>query len=219
MKLCAMMALAVCAVALTPAFTVAAFIALDGNVPQPNQENILLNSGSLALSIPGTTNNSGATIDFTSATQLLTDPSSGQARVEASLAGSQVAISDGITITPGMPGVSFSSVVFNAFVGGGVGSGGSLTIVAAGFDIFNAPESTTFTVDDDSDPLAIGSGSNFFTVVAGGGSVITSLQIIPNLGTTYADLRQIRIGLTPEPTALMLSALGLIVAVCIRRRA
>ena len=218
MKLCAMMALAVCAAVISPGFSAAAFIALDGNVPQPNQENILLNSGSLALSIPGTTNNSGAVIDFTSASQLLTDPSSGQARVEASLAGSQVAISDSITITPGTPGLSFSSVVFNTFVGGGVGVGGSLTIVASGFDIFNAPESTTFTLDDDSNPLAIGNGANFFTVVADGGSRMTSLEIIPNTGTTYADLRQIRIGLVPEPTTLALGVFGLLGVGLVRRR-
>jgi hypothetical protein len=218
MKLSTMSALTVCAVAIFPAFSAAAFVAFDGNIPQPDQENILLNSGSLGLSIPGTTNNTGAIVNFTSASQLLTDPSSGQARVEASLAGSQVAIDDSITITPGTPGVSFSSVLFNAFVGGGVGVGGTLTIVASGFDVFNAPESTTFTLDDDGDPLAIGNGSNFFTVVASGGSRISSLQIIPDAGTTYADLRQIRISLVPEPATLALGGLGLLGVGLIRRR-
>ena len=53
-----------------------------GNNPQPDEENILLNSGATGTSIFGTTNQSGIDVLFSSIEEL-TAPSNGQARVEA----------------------------------------------------------------------------------------------------------------------------------------
>jgi hypothetical protein len=212
------LALAIAAALFYPATSSAGYMVLDGNNPQPNQENILLNNGSVGNTVIGLTNNSNQPVAFTSL-QLLVDPSSGQARVEATTPPAQLAISSAITITLPPPGFGISSAIFNAFVGGGVGSGGSLTISILGFDSTNAPENAVFTLDDDNDPLSVGNGSNFFTVLTTAGSRITSLQISPNVGTTYADLRQIRLALaTPEPSAFAIASTSLFALSAIRRR-
>jgi hypothetical protein len=219
MNLRALRALALCAASLCPSFAFAGFIVQSGNNPQPNQENILLNNGNVAFTIVGTTNNTGTPVAFTSLTQLLTDPSSGQARVEATLP-PQVAVNDKITVSLPTVGQFFSSIIFNASVGSGIGAGGTLTLTVNGVDSSNNPESATFTMDDVNNPLTVGNGSNFFTVLTSAGSLMSTLEIIPNANTTYADLRQIRIAIAtvPEPTALVSGAVSLVGLSLLRRR-
>src|SRR5438067_12093839 len=77
-----------------------------GNNAQSNEENILLNSGGSGASVTGTTNQTNLTVNFSSTTDILTEPSSGQARVEAQ---------DGLinNITTSVPGGFFTDLIIN----------------------------------------------------------------------------------------------------------
>ena len=55
-----------------------------GNNPQPGEENVLLNTGTTGNTMLGTPNQSGLLVNFTSS-QVLTELSNGQARIEASI--------------------------------------------------------------------------------------------------------------------------------------
>jgi hypothetical protein len=201
----------------------ATFIVLSGNNPEPNEENILLNDDSVGMVLQGTTNQSNTVVEFESPSQFLASPAMGQARIEAressDIDSDQVAIDDSITVSLASPGLSFGDLIFNAFIGGGLGDGGPLTIVVNGFDSSGDPVSTTFTEDSDGDPLALGNGANFFTVVAVDGQHITSVEISPDAGSSYADLRQIRISnIIPEPSSWLLLVFGSMVCAARRRR-
>ncbi len=54
-----------------------------GNNPQPGEENVLLNNGTTGTTVFGTTNQSSITVQFTSTTDTLSEPSNGQARIES----------------------------------------------------------------------------------------------------------------------------------------
>ena len=81
-----------------------------GNNPQPNEENVLLSSGATGTTVFGTTNQNQLQVRFTSTTDTLVEPSSGQARVEAL---------DGLlnNITLSIPNGSFHDVILNPFFG------------------------------------------------------------------------------------------------------
>src|SRR5262245_46639000 len=54
-----------------------------GNNPQPDEENVLLNTGTSGFEVFGLTNQSGLPVRFSSITDILTEPANGQARIEA----------------------------------------------------------------------------------------------------------------------------------------
>jgi len=82
-----------------------------------------------------------------------------------------------------------------------------------GFNADDTPAAATITLDDNSDPLTLGNGSNFFTVLATDGMLMTSVEISTNADTSYADLRQVRIsGVVPEPAS---AAMLMVVAVAV----
>jgi hypothetical protein len=196
---------------------------LSGNNPQPDEENVLLGDDTVGMTIVGTTNQTGTVVEFESPSQFLASPSSGQARIEArasnNIGSSQVAINDSIIVSLANPGLSFGDLIFNSFIGGGLGAGGPLTIVVNGFESDGDPVSTTFTQDSDGDPLTLGNGSNFYTVIASDGQRITSVDISPDVGSSYADLRQVRISnIIPEPASWLLVGLGWMVLAAARRR-
>jgi hypothetical protein len=142
-----------------------------GNNPQPDEENILLNTGSIGSPIFGQTNTTGTTVQFTSL-ETLTAPSNGQARVEAA---------DGLLndVTVSVPGYNFQDFIGNLFKGSGTAT---ITVVA------NEPEGgTTNNVFN----LNLGNGQNFFTVIANNGESIASVTIDATDG--FTDLRQPRI--------------------------
>ena len=64
-----------------------------GNNPQPGEENVLLNTGTTGNTVLGTLNQSGFLVNFTSK-QVLTEPSNGQARIEATNNSIQVPVTD-----------------------------------------------------------------------------------------------------------------------------
>jgi hypothetical protein len=197
---------------LAPTLSWADLIIATGNNPQPGEENVLLNSGSTGSTVTGTTNQTGFTVNFSSATQILSEPSSGQARIEATNGSNQVALGD---INFSLANGTFTDAIFNAFIGGTIGVPGNVTITVSGSD-GNTPE-TLVTV------FSLGNGQNFFTITAINGEVINSISISAPNG--FTDLRQVRIsgatGPTPVPdmgATLPLIGLGLLGLAIVRRR-
>jgi hypothetical protein len=153
-----------------------------GNNPQPNEENVLLSNGTTGMLVTGVTNQSGFVINFTS-TQVLSEPSTGQARIEATNNSSQVALAN-MSFSLANGG-TFDDAIFNMFIGGTIGSPSNATITAVAND-----GTFQFTT-------ALGNGSNFLTIFANSGEVINSISIDAN---GFTDLRQVRISGATAPT-------------------
>src|SRR5438067_10866353 len=99
-----------------------------GNNPQPGEENVLLNTGTTGNTVLGTLNQSGFFVDFTS-TQVQTEPSNGQARIEATNNSSQVPVTDIIfRLTNG----TFTDAIFDPIIGASIGSTRDATIPVVG---------------------------------------------------------------------------------------
>ena len=156
-----------------------------GNNPQPGEENVLLNNGATGMLVTGITNQTGFVVNFTS-TQVLSEPSSGQARIEATNNGSQVALAD-VSFSLANGG-TFEDAIFNMFIGGTIGSPSNATITAVADD-----GTFQFTT-------ALGNGSNFLTIFATGGEVINSISIDASSG--FTDLRPVRLSGATAPSAV-----------------
>ena len=159
----------------------------EGNNPQPDEENLLLNSGDTGTTIFGETQ-SGISVQFTSITDTLVAPSSGQARIEAE---------DGLlnNITISVPQGNFIDFIGNPFQGDGEAT---ITVVANELD---------GTTTDHIFETELGNGQNFFTVIAIDGETIASITIDAPDG--FSDLRQPRISgatIIPEPVTLAMFA-------------
>src|SRR5947207_5881964 len=165
------------AAVLLPAVSWATITFTLGNNPQPGEENVLLNQGETGAIVTGETNQSHIGVNFVSpAGQTLTIPANGQARIEATSGGSQVALSNIDFFL-----ASFTDAIFNMHIGGTIGtSGGAATIKA--FDNLGGTSSFTTT---------LGNGENFLTVVASNGESIVDIDIAYPTG--FTDLRQVRI--------------------------
>ena len=168
-----------------------------GNNPQQDEENILLNSGATGITVFGLTNQTNLQVAFSSTTDTLVEPSSGQARVEAF---------DGLVnnITISIPDGTFHDIILNPFFGSGTAT---VTVLTANNETF------TFS-------YSLSNGQNFLTIVAGAGTAISSVTI--NAPDGFTDLRQPRIsGATPnvpEPASLLLFGFGLVGAASTIRR-
>jgi hypothetical protein len=160
-----------------------------GNNPQNNEENILLNSGATGVTVLGLTNQTNLQVAFSSSTDILVEPSSGQARVEAM---------DGLVnnIAISIPNGTFTDIILNPFFGTGT----------ANVTVFTA-NSETFTFS-----YTLTNGQNFLTIVTDPGTLIESVTITAAGG--FTDLRQPRISgaetNVPEPATLLLFGFGLL---------
>jgi hypothetical protein len=161
-----------------------------GNNPQQNEENVLLNSGAQGTTVFGLTNQTQLQVAFSSTTDTLVEPSSGQARVEAL---------DGLVnnITVSIPNGTFHDIILNPFFGSGTAN---VSVVTANNQVFNFAYTLT-------------NGENFLTIVADPGTAIFSVTITAPGG--FTDLRQPRISgaalnaNVPEPATMLLFAIGL----------
>lgn len=162
-----------------------------GNNPQQDEENILLSSGLNGITVFGLTNQTNIQVAFSSTTDTLVEPSSGQARVEAL---------DGLVnnISISVPNGTFHDIILNPFFGSGTAD---VTVVTSNNQSF------TFS-------YSLGNGQNFLTIVADPGTEIFSVTI--NAAGGFTDLRQPRIsgaataGSVPEPTTMLLFGSGLL---------
>ena len=184
--------LAICISVLTPVISWADIIFTLGNNPQPNEENVLLNSGATGSTVTGTLNQSGLLVDFTSITQTLIAPSNGQARVEATSGGAQVPLRD---ISFALAGGTFTDAIFNPFLGT-IGTAGTANILVIPNDAFGNPEAAALFSYD------LANGSNFLTVTTSNGETINSVSISGAFGLDagFTDLRQVRISGASIPT-------------------
>ena len=160
-----------------------------GNNPQSDEENVLLNSGASGTTVFGLTNQTQLQVAFSSTTDILVEPSSGQARVEA-----QDALLNNITIS--IPDGSFHDIILNPFFGSGTAT---VTVTTTNNEVFNFA-------------YTLSNGQNFLTIVADPGTRIFSVTI--NAPGGFTDLRQPRISgaaaNVPEPTTMLLFGLGLL---------
>jgi hypothetical protein len=188
-----------------------------GNQTVGQGEEVLLGSGSTGNPVTGTTNQTHTSVTFTSGntvtcsgcpTQILFEPSNGQARIEATTAltgGSQTPLEDiTIALTNGTSTFGIGYIEFNLNMGANLGN--ATTVVINGVDQFG----THFT-----DSTTIGNGSNFFSALASGGEVIQSISFLTNGGDAgVTDIRQIRITPSnagvplPEPATWAMMLLG-----------
>jgi len=159
-----------------------------GNNPQQNEENVLLNSGTTGNPVFGLTNQTQLQVRFSSTTDTLVEPSSGQARVEA-----LDALVNNITIS--IPNGTFTDIILNPFFGSGTAT---VTVLTA--------NSQTFTFS-----YSLTNGNNFLTIVAASGTQIASVTV--NAPGGFTDLRQPRISgaalNVPEPASIILLGVGL----------
>ena len=147
-----------------------------GNNPQPGEENVLLNNGTTGTTVTGTTNQTGLLVNFSS-TQTLSEPSSGQARIEATNGTSQIALTD---VTFGVANGTFTDAIFNMYIGGTIGTAGGTV------DVMVNSNSGVSTFS-----MSLGNGQNFLTIVAGSGELLNNISI--DYATGFTDLRQVRI--------------------------
>ena len=82
-----------------------------GNHPQPDEENVLLNSGISGTTITGTTNSTGFVVLFSSS-QILLAPSAGQARVAANPEGLPLT-----NLSIAVDSAVYEDIILNPFLG------------------------------------------------------------------------------------------------------
>jgi hypothetical protein len=183
------------------------------NNPQPDEVNILLKSGATGTLVTGTPSGFPSFIVKFTSSQVLVEPSSGQARISASSEETPLT-----NLTIALDSGTYGDLIINPFIGScRTCTSGTATITVSAIDNFGNTETpATFAYD-------IANGNNFLTIVASGGERITSTSIDAPGG--FHDLRQPRIsGLStattvPEPGTYMLlvSSLALMAVGRLRR--
>jgi hypothetical protein len=194
-----------------------------GNHPQPNEENVLFthaDQDQFGPTVNGVTNQSGVLVAFsTQATNyVLHAPSAGQADLNAVVSQAnptQVGLTD-LTIT--VPGATYGDLIINPVVGQFTGGTAHVTVI----------DNTNTAVPFD---YALGTGSNFLTIVATNGESIKSVNIsnMNDASFAFGDLQQPRISgpftgnptIVPEPSTIGIALSGLVTiglaALCRRR--
>jgi hypothetical protein len=198
---------------LAPALCEANAIFTLGNNPQPGEENVLLNNGTTGNTVQGTTNQTGTPVYFSS-TQTLTEPLTGQARIEATSGGNQVGLTNVFFDLAG--GLTFTDTIFDMSLGTTVGVAGG----TAKIEVVTNDGSFVFA-------MTLGNGDNFLTITTSGGETLQNVGISYDNSGGFTDLRAIRISGIPGPapggsvpdagTTLMLLPLGLAAMLGLKR--
>jgi hypothetical protein len=177
----------------------------------PTDENVLVSPATSSVTVIGTTQTTGVTGTYTSSTDLLEGPSSGQARVGAtdSLLNSLLFTLDG--------GATFTSAVFNLSPLSG-NQNNEATQVFINYILNGTSYSQPFTIGTN--------GSNWFGIYGDAGETFTSIGFTADPITTgISDMRQLRLAgvatstAVPEPGTWMMLVAGLaVVGFSLRRR-
>lgn len=186
---------------------------IEGNSPQPNEENILFGASESGIGLVGATNQSNVPVFFSTLTgQQLLQQAKGQAdilqNVPSPQQNSQLTSMDinltGFNFTQGV-GVANPILGFEDFIMNPLNGSGTATVTA--FDNFAHSFQYTLT-----------NGQNFLTMFAVAGEFITDVQVVVS-GGSFIEFKQPRISgvctlnasatscapvPTPEPAALAL---------------
>jgi len=174
----------------------------EAQIPQPQEQNILLTAPLTGMTITGLTNHSDTLVQFTSTTNTLTSKG-GQADIDGfPVAHPPTLIHD---ITMSMPGFTFNDAIINPFK---PGASGDLIV--------------TVRTNDGSFMHTYGSdtGNNFLTITTAFGEHIDSVTVDSASG--FQSLGQPRISgaLTPipEPSTFLLMGSGLLAFLLIQKK-
>jgi hypothetical protein len=177
-------------------------VACTSNCPQGNEQNILFTTSQTGPLVFGFTNQTHTQVDFSSTTDILNTPSNGQAKLTAS-------DGDINNLTINVPNKTFADFIFDAEMGK-LSKRGSLTLTADALTSNNILQIVNLGT------FNLGTGSNFFTIVANNQWSITQLTINSSYGISglgFETLKQPRIsgisGTIPEPASLPLLGAGL----------
>src|SRR5579864_345710 len=129
-----------------------------GNNPQKGEQNILFKTDQSSSIVTGFTNRSATLVDFSSTTDTLNVTAKGQANLTAS----DGAIND---VTISVPGHTFTDLIFDLEIGKLGTSTADVTVLEG--------DGTTSSFSTGS----LGTGSNFFTIIATNGQTIASVTI------------------------------------------
>jgi hypothetical protein len=201
-----------------PTSSLAEFIVVSENGFGAGWENVQVADDSAGLTVQGKSSQSNYNVKFTATTQFLASLAQRVvAREVNDVDSDQVAISGPLTISLASSGLSFGGLSFNAFQRGALKGDGTFSIEVSGFEINGDPIATTFTLDDNGEPLALGNGSNSFTVLASNVQRISAVGISPDANSSYLDLRNVRIvNVVPEPSTyayyILLMSIGSLIA-------
>jgi hypothetical protein len=151
-----------------------------GNSPQPDDENVQFTSGASGTTILGQTNQSGITVQFSTATGTLVASTNSIAAGSGSLT----------NVTVSVPNGNFQDLIVNPSNGSG-----TATITVLANEPGGGTQTNTFT-------MPLGNGQNFFTVVATGGESIASVTIDAPGGFSTLSQPRISGAVVPEPGSL-----------------